>query len=327
MNIFQNKNRKKTNDIIECLNLHPKCYGKENRDKTIYYICEDNGALGFFAMYRYWLEYLYFADVCGYTPVIYAGRQFAYSEERRIVGTRNPFEYYFLQPVGMRLGQVRKSSKMIISTPLHREMVELVYTGKYNNYWYTQDYLKAMSDITKKYIKINDISWKYVCDGSDRLEIQSNRVLGVHIRGTDFKKEFNNHPVHLMAEDCFAVIDNLLLEKEYDKIFVATADQRLINQFLGKYGNRMCYYEDVFRNDKNKSVVFEKCMRKEHKYQLGLEVLRDMYTLAMCDGLVAGISQVAVCAQINKLAMGKKYKDLKIIDKGIYRNCRIFRRK
>ena len=35
-----------------------------------------------------------------------------------------------------------------------------------------------------------DITWKYVCDGSDRLEIQSNRVLGVHIRGTDFKKEF-----------------------------------------------------------------------------------------------------------------------------------------
>ena len=55
-------------------------------------------------------------------------------------------------------------------------------------------------------------------------------------------------------------------------------------------------------------VAFEKSGRKKHKYRLGLEVLRDMHTLAMCDGLVVGISQVAVC------------------DKGINRNCREFRK-
>ena len=64
--------------------------------------------------------------------------------------------------------------------------------------------------------------------------------------------------------------------------------------------------------------------RKCHKYRLGLEVIRDMYTLAMCGGLVAGISQVAVCAQINKLAMGKEFEDLIVIDKGINRNAKNF---
>lgn len=51
-----------------------------------------------------------------------------------------------------------------------------------------------------------------------------------------------------------------------------------------------------------------------------------MYTLSMCTGLIAGISQVAICAQINKLARGEQYKDLKIIDKGINVNNHIFKR-
>lgn len=316
---------RESENLNEYLNLSPRRYGSENRDKIIYYICEDNESMGFFAMYRCWLEYLYFADICGYVPVIYAGHHFAYREENHAVGTRNPFEYYFVQPAGLGLYEIKKTYKLVTSNLLHREIVELVYTGKYGEYWYTQDYLKVMGNIVNKYLRFNEITWKYICDGLEKLNIQNNKVLGVHIRGTDFKKGFHIHPIYLTAEDCFSAIDDILELKKYDKIFVATDDKRLLNQFLAKYRSKMCYYEDVFRNDKDKSVIFEKCKRKKHKYRLGLEVLRDMYTLAVCDGLVAGISQVAVCAQINKMATGITYEDLKIIDKGINRNNRFFR--
>lgn len=320
------RGKKEICNNYEYLKLIPRYYGSQNKDKTIYYICEDSGDIGFFAMYRYWLEYLYFADVCGYYPVICTGNAFAYKEKECVVGTSNPFEYYFVQPAGVELEQVKRSSKVIGSDSLHRIIVELVFTGKFGNYKYTQNYLKAMGTMARKYLKFNDTTQKYICKGLKQLGFESERVLGVHIRGTDFKIGFNNHPVCVMAEDCFLVIDKILQEKQYHKIFVATDDKRILNQFIQKYGNQMCCYNDVFRNDRNKSVIFEKSERNRHKYRLGLEVLRDMYTLAMCDGLVAGISQVAVCAQINKLSTGEKYEDLKIINKGIYRNCREFRR-
>lgn len=316
---------KNSNDLAECINLYPKRYGKENRDKIIYYICEDNGEFGFFAMYRCWLEYLYFADICGYVPVIHAGHHFAYAENSLAAKTKNPFEYYFVQPAGVGVHEVKESYRVVFSNLLHREIVELVYTGKYGAYWYTQDYLKVMGNIVSKYMRFNDFTWNYICNGLKRLEIERDRVLGIHIRGTDFKSGFHNHPICLAAEDCFSTIDEMFELKKYDKVFVATDDKRLLNRFIEKYGNKMCCYEDVFRNNRNKSVIFEESARKKHKYRLGLEVLRDMYTLSMCDGLIAGISQVAVCAQINKIALGKVYEDLIIINKGINKNHRMFR--
>ena len=88
----------------------------------------------------------------------------------------------------------------------------------------------------------------------------------------------------------------------------------------------MLYYSDVMRSNDRKSVAFHASSRVNHKYKLGLEVIRDMYTLSKCDGFVAGISQVAVCARINKLSRKEKYQDLIIIDKGIQKSGRLFYR-
>ena len=324
MNFFQKLTTETTADINECLNLVPRCFGKKNKDKLIYYICEDNGDLGFFAMYRYWAEYLYFADICNYFPVIFAGNSFAYREEKSIHGTKNPFEYYFLQPSRIELNQVNLSNKVIYSNLSHRKIVELVFTGKISNYMYTQKYMETMSEIVKKSFKFNKFTWKFISDSIEKIDLHNKKILGVHIRGTDFRGCYNNHPIYVDAQDCFHVIDRLLDNKKYNKVFVATDDKRILTKFIAKYGNRMCYYKDVVRSDKNVSVAFRKEKRKYHKYRLGLEVIRDMYTLALCDGLVAGLSQVAVCAQMNKMAIGKVYEDLEIIDKGVYKNTRFF---
>lgn len=324
MNLLSGGRKRSALSDIEYLKLRPARFGKENRDKTLYYICESNGALGFFAMYRNWLEYLYFADRCGYVPVVDAGSDFAYGEKKPVHGVSNPFEYFFCQPSGIGTKQAKESYRVIRSDILHRNMIELTYTGKWNHYRYTPEYLLAMSNIIKKYVKFNAWTQKYLEKGLRTLWIEENSVLGVHIRGTDFRNGFNNHPVYVTESECFTVIDQIMAEGTYQKIFVATDDARILETFVAKYGEALCYYTDVIRSSRNKSVMLGKDGRKCHKYRLGLEVIRDMYTLAMCGGLVAGISQVAVCAQINKLAMGKKYNDLVIIDKGINRNAKNF---
>lgn len=299
-------------------------YGYANRDKTLYYIEEDNRNLGFFAMYRYWLEYLYFADVCGYTPVIYAGDQFAYGEGNKIGKTCNPFEYYFEQPAGIGLHEAKSSNKVILSDPVHRKMVELIFTGETNNYKYNKMYLYAMGQIVKKYLRFNKETEDYIRTGLKKIDITNNEILGVHARGTDFRAKYNNHPIYIEEENYFTYID-LFLEKHPNyQIFVATDDNNILKEFLKKYGEQIRFYDDVERSNNKQSVAFSNSSRKQHKYLLGLEVIRDMYTLSLCSGLIAGTSQVSICAQINKLARKERYANIRIIDKGLYRNSHHF---
>lgn len=316
---------KETNKIEDILEVHKKHCGTLNKSKVIYHICAPAVDLGFFAMYRHWLEYIYFADICGYIPVIETKGDFAYLDDSN--KNHNAFESYFKQPA-ISLSDARKSFNVIKSSPIQREIVELVLTGKYNHYKYTQKYLYCMSQIVRKYIKFNDDTEQYVSAGMERLGIKDNKILGVHIRGTDYRRQYTNHPVYINEAEVFEQIDGLI--GKYDKIFLATDDKRILVNFQKKYGEDvLCYYEDVVRSSENKSVIFmgnkEKCLNNKHI--LGLEVIRDMRTLAMCDGLIAGISQVAICAQIHKLAEKNKYEDLIVIDKGINQNGRIFRSK
>lgn len=304
----------------------PRHYGLANSDKTLYYIEEDNKNLGFFAMYRRWLEYLYFADICGYTPVISAGENFSYREKKTIYNTQNAFEYYFLQPSEVTVQEIRKSSRVVMSDVMHREMVALILTGRVNDYKYTKRYLYMMSRIIRKYVEFNKHTQSYLNESLKIIDFDDNKVLGVHIRGTDFRAKFYNHPVYVTEDECFLEIDNLLEKKEYSRIFVATDDKRILEKFSCRYGNKLVFFEDVQRGNGNRSVAFSSAPRNEHKYHLGLEVIRDMYVLSRCAGLVAGISQVAICAQIYKLSRNEHYEDIKMINKGVYKTGHGFTR-
>lgn len=304
-----------------------KHYGSANRDKVLYYIEENSINLGFFAMYRYWLEYLYFADICGYTPVICADDHFTYKEDRPLYGTANSFEYYFVQPSAISPEEAKRSNRVILSDAVHRKMVELVLTGKTSHYKYNSRYLHMMGHIAGKYMTFNHMTKEYIEDSLKKLDFGKGKILGIHVRGTDYRAKFNNHPVYVTEEDCFAAIDGLVRKGAYDRLFLATDDIRILESFIKKYGKQLLFYEDVERSNKNKSVAFSSNSREHHKYLLGLEVIRDMYTLSLCSGLIAGISQVAICAQINKVSRGERYEYVRIIDKGIYRNGRCFSRK
>ncbi len=325
MDFIKKKLVKKYAKDIDIFRREQRRLGTANPDKIIYYIEEDNKNLGFFAMYRGWLGYLYFADICGYTPVIYAGDNFAYKESKMINGTANPFEYYFIQPALISPQEARVSNKVIMSDLIHRKMVSLILTGRESDYKYSKRYLHMMGHIVKKYMHFNDVTQTYLNESLMRLSFfENSRMLGIHLRGTDFRLQYNNHPVYVSEADCFVEVDRMMNSGSYNRIFLATDDVKILSNFKKKYGQCLCYYEDVQRSNNNKSVAFSNGNRDKHKYLLGLEVIRDMYTLSKCTGLVAGISQVAICAQINKLSRGEKYEDLRIIDKGIYKNSHLF---
>lgn len=147
--------------------------------------------------------------------------------------------------------------------------------------------------------------------------MRGGRVLGIHFRGTDFKRNYNGHPVNLTVEDYITEIDRIMEHKSYDTMFLATDDLEAIKKLINRYGQKLVYYSDVTRSEGDETVMKSDCVRENHHYLLGLEVLRDMLTLAECDGLVAGLSQVSMAARIQKKSYGKEYEELVIINKGM----------
>lgn len=83
----------------------------------------------------------------------------------------------------------------------------------------------------------------------------------------------------------------------------------------------------MLRSDGENGIHYKENKRKNHHYLLGLEVLRDAYTLAACDSLLAGMSNVSLAVQYIKLSEGAEFKEIEILDHGINHNNRQFGKK
>ncbi len=80
---------------------------------------------------------------------------------------------------------------------------------------------------------------------------------------------------------------------------------------------QLLIYNDVFRSKSGLPVHKQENDRLRHKYLLGFEVLRDMYTLVKCNGFIAGRSQVSLSVQIYKKMCNEQFEDFCILDNGM----------
>lgn len=295
----------------------------DDRSKCVYVINFGEKGLGFFAVYRILLEFLYFADVTGLTPVIYLNENFLYKEKEGKLKNVNPYEYYFLQPIQDKyLGKVKMKS-LVKSRKLHYYMVELILNGEYGTYYLKEQYITMLAQIHRKYIHFNTRTENYVEKGIRGL-LNGKKTLGVHVRGSDFKRKYNIHPVRVTEEEYITEIEKCMEQYRYEQIFLATDDENSLKVLHTHFGEKLVYYTDVVRTSSQQSVAFIKSDRGNHHYKLGLEVIRDACTLSCCDALVAGVSQVSICVRIMKQAKGKPFEYLKICDKGIWHNGKDF---
>lgn len=294
-------------------------YGECNKGKVFYHIYLPETGNGFFAEFRKTLNALYFADRCGLFPVVEYSKDFSYAEKEPIFGTTNPFEYYFEQPMGFGTEDI-KDSACVINYRI--ENINIAEGLKPQGGYATADrYEDAMAQIIAKYIRLNrEVKAKLERDMC--AFTKGEKILGVHVRGTDFKKEYNRHPNYVTAEEYLGAAKNIYEKEQYTKVFLATDDAAAVNLFRSTFGEHLIVYQDVTRSDGEESVMLSTNHRENHKFLLGYEVLRDMYSLATCDGLVAGLSQVSICARMTKKSYGKQYDTLIILDKGIARNNR-----
>ena len=290
-------------------------------DKEVYYIKIDNEVAGFFAILRETLDYCCYADEQGFLPYIIYSKRTLYSENGFFLGTKNPFEYYYEQPLLSMSDSIFSGLNLVKSRLIHLEKIEMKYNLKPFSYIVEDKYFEKMADIYRKYMHLNVMTYKKIEINIEKI-IRGKRTLGVHIRGTDFYKEFNNHPVPVTVDEYIQVINEEAEREQYGQVFVATDDVRCLKKLKQILNIPLVFYKNTMRASGNKSVAYERSERKNNNYLLGYEVLKDAYTLAACDGFIGCLSQVDIFVQIIKKSKGQDLASLKIIDKGVFTNNR-----
>ncbi len=296
-------------------------YGEEYKGQTVYLIEERGAGVGFFAEFGVVLIELYYAYERGFTPYVRWGENYLYYEPDGIEGEKNAFLYFF-QPVS-RVSGVEHARHVVHTQESHYVQVKAQFGAV--SYDVSDEYIDAMALMVKKYIHYNAHTQEYL-EREYRELLGDGKVLGVHFRGTDFRKGYNNHPIPVQIEQEIEKVQELLDGAGYDKIFLATDEQAAVERFREAFGDRVCVYEDTFRdNGTDESIAFSEADRARHHYCLAREVLRDQYTLTRCDGLVCGYSNVTFIARVMRRAwFGGEWEDFVLIDNGLYHNDNAF---
>ena len=171
-----------------------------------------------------------------------------------------------------------------------KELVKLYnseYTSEIHN-WYYNNRVKA-NEILTKYIKINDNIINKVNLIYNKLFNKDDYIIGCHIRGTDKKSHIGGDKI--CPTDYYKYID-YLLKKNNDKnvkIFLATDDSHYFNEFTSGYKDKVKYYDDVLRSEKN--AFLDSSIK--NNYKKGEDVLIDCLLLSKCDFLLKCSSAVS----------------------------------
>lgn len=289
----------------------------EKNPGRLLYVAQTMGCDGFFAELRFILHELFFCEIFGLTPVVMMPSASCYSEKGPINGTTNPFEYYFDQVSDISLEDAKQSSAVVKHNYYQRLYINKIYQMK-SGYLPPEEYLAKMAELTRKYINLNHTVKPIITEEIQKI-IAYKKTLGVHVRGADFKRNYVNHPNMVTVDEYIAQVETAINSHPFEQIFLATDDADAVVEFRKKFGKMICYYEDVIRTAGDETVMRSENTRKNHRYLLGLEVIRDMYTLSACDGIVAGLSNVSLFANIVKLSNGKPFDFQNYINKGVKR--------
>lgn len=288
---------------------------------TIYWIQfyrtnEKRKGPGFFAMMRRLLEMLNFADTMNLIPVVEWGEKSAYYDHDMDAVTHNVFEYYF-QPVSNVDCREVSDYKNIIKAKEGNGTFLMPHASSFAaSYLVTEEEIEQLGYIYGKYIHLNTETKEYL-EKEIKGKLRFKRTLGLHVRGTDFNVGFKDHPIVISPTEFLNSTLQEIKTNKYEQVFLATDDQNVLRLFQKSLGDTLVYYEDTARSDDNVGVHSHSIERPKHFYRLGLEVLRDVYTLANCEGLICGLSQVAFAARYIKKSLGHSYGSLIILNHGV----------
>lgn len=287
---------------------------KIDEEKPIYYIIRrKNKEGGFFSNYYWVLGHVVCSIEHGYIPVVdMKNYPTLYNERCAVNGERNAWNYYFENLNGVSLEKAYHSRNYVLSESEYLYDYAEKYCIKYT--LPSEKTIEFYYPVISQYLKIKpDIRVNLEKEFADNIRADFNEVLGIHYRGTDMRRVNNvDHFRTAALEKYIAEVSKYVERNPEICLFLATDEESVVDEFKSTFKGLVRTTSSFRATDQNSEAVHtdEKHERKQHRYLLGLEVLRDAYFLSMCDSLLCGYSNVSSVAI---LWNGGKYKELKII--------------
>jgi hypothetical protein len=206
-----------------------------------------------------------------------------------LYGTENCWEYYFDQETIQEGEEVGRMNSLISAN--------LKYDCK-DNYLDPQEF----SELKKVFFNSFKLK-QYLVDMLDdyyNKNIKDKVTLGVQIRLTDMRHHHKVSPSTVYINRIKDILaDNPLIQQ----VFLATDDSAVIDTLREHIHVPVICYENMFRADAGNLHLHPydryRGSRPYHKYQLGVECIQEIFTLAKCDYLLkADISAISVVASI-----------------------------
>ncbi len=251
-----------------------KSFGVENMDKTFYVIWRDNYGSGFFSNFVFVVSHIVIAKKMGLIPVVdFQNFKTLYNEKLAINNSENAWNYYFESISEFNLEEVYQSKNVFFCD------------GKYpKNSSFNLTEIKEAIEL-KNELKTNKFVQEFIANGLDI----DQQFLGIQFRG----QEQNKATGHSFGPTYNQVLNatKFLLDKyKLNKIFLVTEELEII-EFFEKHFPNQVFYSDNYRL-KRQNAYINTDVRSNHRYNLGLEILKDAHLLAKCKGILYSDSNV-----------------------------------
>jgi hypothetical protein len=295
-----------------------KSYGKDMPDKTFYIIGIDEGWAGLFAILSHQLSHIAYAVERGYIPIIDLQNYYSQYLGDNELFKENAWEYFFEQPVGYRLNDIKKASNVIKSVQNANPPEACVF----NVYEGFNDINKRSyyREIFAKYIKFKPQTEDFLTIKYNELLKNKGKVLGVHCRGTDYVAlKPSGHPIQPSTDEVITKAREVMREYSCPYIYLATEDKDIYDLFAKHFENELILdnasrwsITDLPEGKSNSKRL--SYTDKTGKIQSAMEYLAQMYLLSRCNCLVCG----ATAGTAGVLLMNDKYDYIYIYNLGYY---------
>jgi len=286
--------------------------GGRNPDKTFYVIRRRDWYCGLFSLFLTNLQRIDDAIKNGYVPVVDMQNDFNIYLTEDKIGKENAWEYFFKQPCGYSLEDIKHSRNIIIGSGAVPEMfpylnIDFLYgrTGE----------LEHWKKLVRQYMKLSDVAKQNVEEEYARLFSKGDKILGVKCRGTDYVNgKPKNHPVQPTPEQAVAKAEEIFERQHCTKVFLATEDAEFYRLFSEKFGSNLIANKIVYAEYHGGSTGREEYERGG-AYANGMEYLITTMLLTKCDCLCAGCVSGTVAALLLKEG---EYEYTYLFDLGLY---------
>ena len=182
--------------------------------------------------------------------------------------------------------------------------------------------MRAWWKATHAFVRLNEAAKQYIDEECSAILRDSERVIGVVCRGTDYLiLKPHRHPVQPEVDDVIHLCRKWLRKYGYDKIYLATEDEKIYQKFEAAFPgqiltNKRSYYDKAMEKNGFREITQVHFDRENDDYYKGLEYLSSLYILSNCHALAGG--NCGASQMVTYLSNGK-YERTHIFDKGLYK--------